>query len=169
MKLISELMKNSRRSDRELAKTIGTSQPRVTRIRNKLEKEGIIKEYTALPDFLKLGYKIMALTFVKLHKLLQAEEVEKARVVAQESLKKSSFEVIMLERGLGLGYDGVLISYHKDYADHLNLINRLKQFDFLEVHKIDSFLINLNDNIHYRPLTFSILAHNVTKFKEKRE
>jgi DNA-binding Lrp family transcriptional regulator len=43
-RLISELMKNSRRSDRELAKALGTSQPTITR--GKLEREGIIKEYT---------------------------------------------------------------------------------------------------------------------------
>ena len=31
VKLISELMKDSRRSDRELAKTIGVSQPTISR------------------------------------------------------------------------------------------------------------------------------------------
>ena len=40
LKLISELMKNSRRSDRELAKTIGVSQPTVSRLIRKLEKNG---------------------------------------------------------------------------------------------------------------------------------
>jgi DNA-binding Lrp family transcriptional regulator len=39
-------MKNSRRSDRELALVLGISQPTVTRLRTRLEKEGIIKEYT---------------------------------------------------------------------------------------------------------------------------
>jgi DNA-binding Lrp family transcriptional regulator len=38
-RLISELMKNSRRSDRELAKALGTSQPTITRTRGKLERE----------------------------------------------------------------------------------------------------------------------------------
>ena len=57
-KLISELMKNSRRSDRDLAKVIGKSQPTVTRTRTRLEKQGYIKEYTMLPDFQKLGFEI---------------------------------------------------------------------------------------------------------------
>jgi DNA-binding Lrp family transcriptional regulator len=48
-------MKNSRKSDRQLARAIGTSQPTVTRIRSRLEKEGYIKEYTMIPDFGKLG------------------------------------------------------------------------------------------------------------------
>jgi DNA-binding transcriptional MocR family regulator len=44
--LISELMKNSRRSDRQLAKALNVSQPTVTRTMTKLEREGIIKEHT---------------------------------------------------------------------------------------------------------------------------
>ena len=50
LRLVAELMKNSRKSDRELAKILGISQPTVTRIRNKLEREGVIREYTAIPD-----------------------------------------------------------------------------------------------------------------------
>jgi len=42
LKFISELMKNSRRSDRELARVLGLSQPTVGRMMKKLEKEGII-------------------------------------------------------------------------------------------------------------------------------
>jgi DNA-binding Lrp family transcriptional regulator len=43
LELISERMKNSRRSDRDLAKAIGVSQPTVSRMIKKLENEGIIK------------------------------------------------------------------------------------------------------------------------------
>lgn len=45
LKVLSELMKNSKISDRELAKTIGVSQPTVTRARTRLEKNGYIQEY----------------------------------------------------------------------------------------------------------------------------
>jgi DNA-binding Lrp family transcriptional regulator len=44
LKLVSELMKNSRRSDRELAKAVGVSQPTVSRLVKRLEKDGLIKE-----------------------------------------------------------------------------------------------------------------------------
>jgi len=43
LRLISELMKNSRRSDRELAKAISVSQPTVSRMIKKLESEGTLK------------------------------------------------------------------------------------------------------------------------------
>jgi len=157
LKLISELMKNSRRSDRDLAKTIGVSQPTVTRTRSKLEKEGIIREYTMIPNFSRLGYKIMALTFA-LSQSLDKEAAEKARKLLVDKVKDKKFEFIMLERGNGLGFDAVIVSVHEDYSSYLKVFEWLKQFDFLDVTKIDSFLINLDDTVRYRPLTFSKLA-----------
>jgi DNA-binding transcriptional regulator YhcF (GntR family) len=45
-RLIAELLKNSRRSDRELAKVLRASQPTITRARRKLEKESYIREFS---------------------------------------------------------------------------------------------------------------------------
>lgn len=56
IKLVCELIKNSRKSDRELAKLIGVSQPTVSRIRTRLEKEGVI-EYTGTANLRKLGFE----------------------------------------------------------------------------------------------------------------
>jgi DNA-binding Lrp family transcriptional regulator len=157
LKLVSELMRNSRQSDKDLARAIGVSQPTVTRLRNKLEKEGYIREYTMIPDFNKLGYKIMAITFA-LSRALEKEEAERTGKILADSVKDKQFEFIMLERGEGLGFDGVVVSLHEDYASYLKVLEWLRQFDFLEVKRINSFLINLEDNVRYRPLTFSTLA-----------
>lgn len=54
LKLIPEFMKNSRRSDRELARAIGVSQPTVSRFVDKLEKSGVIRVH-CVPDFNKRG------------------------------------------------------------------------------------------------------------------
>jgi DNA-binding Lrp family transcriptional regulator len=159
-RLVSELMKNCRRSDRELAKVLGVSQPTVSRNLQKLEKEGIIKEYTVVPDFRKLGYTLLAVTFVKLKKYLSKDELEKARKSAKEGAK-DNLNFIMLERGMGMGYDGVFLSYHKDYASFTVHKKWLTQFDYLEISDIQSFLINLEDEIRYRPLTFSTLAKHI--------
>jgi len=167
LKLISELMKNGRKSDRELAKAIGVSQPTISRTRSRLEKKGIIKEYTMIPDFSKLGFKIMAITFA-LSRPLDKEESRKAMKALVESVKEKYFEFIMLERGQGLGCDGVIISLHKDYNSYLKVLEWLKQLDFLKVDKTDSFLINLDDEVRYRPLTFSTIA-NVLLQTEKKE
>jgi len=161
LRLISELIKNSRRSDRELAKAVGTSQPTVTRIRTKLEEKGYIKEYTAIPDFKKLGYEILALHFVQLKKGLSEEEVEEARKTARENLDKVPLGIIMIERGIGLDYNGVLVSYHKNYASYLELLSWLKNFTAIPIARIDSFLVSLSDEVHYLPLTFAVLAKHI--------
>jgi DNA-binding Lrp family transcriptional regulator len=159
-RLVSELMKNCRRSDRQLAKVLGVSQPTVTRTLHKLEKEGIIKEYTVVPDFRKLGYTLLAITFVKLKRHLSKDELEKARKSAKESAK-DNLNFIMLERGMGMGYDGVFLSFHEDYTSFTEHKKWLTQYDYLEIANIQSFLINLEDEIRYRSLTFSTLAKHI--------
>ena len=166
LKLISELMRNSRRSDRDLAKAIGVSQPTVSRLIKKLEKEGFIKEYTMIPDFCKLGYEILALTFFNLEREPNAEEIEKAREIFR-SPQNSLLEVVMLERGIGLGYHGVIVSFHKDYQSYLKLRERVAQLDFWELSDIESFLISLVDENRYLPLTFASLAKHLLTLKRK--
>ena len=168
LRLITELMKNSRRSDRELAKAIGASQPTVSRIIKKLEKEKIIEEYTMISNFSKLGYKILALTFVKLKTTLNQEQIERAREIAKERLRAGPSEAVMLERGMGLGFDGVFITYHEDYLSYEKFADWLRQFDFIAMKDVQSFIVNLESPVRYRPLTFSVLANHVREMKEKK-
>ena len=74
-KLLFELMKDSHRSDRRLAKALGVSQPTVTRRRATLE-ENFIEGYTVIPKFGKIGFEIAAFTFLK-SKLKQKTGQEK--------------------------------------------------------------------------------------------
>jgi len=64
--LLGELLKNSKRSDRELAKILGVSQPTVTRARNRLEQNGTIQDYTIIPNFKEMGFEILAINFAKM-------------------------------------------------------------------------------------------------------
>jgi DNA-binding Lrp family transcriptional regulator len=168
LKLISELMKNSRRSDRELAKVIGASQPTVTRIRSKLEKEGYILEYTMMPNFIKLGYHLFALTLVSMKQTISPEEAEKARATALEAAKNAPANIVVIERGMGLRHTAVIGSFHKDYASYVELVDNLKRDPYLE-NNSDSFLINLDDKVHYRHLTLATLAKDLLMLKEKSE
>ena len=163
LKLIYELIKNSRRSDRELARAIGTSQPTVSRMIKKLKKEGVIREYTMIPDFIKLGYKIMALTFCSL-KELNPEEYEEAIAAFKSDLGDEQLQkIIMFERGLGLESTGVIVSLHEDYSSYVKFIDKLKEHPFVEMLKPGSFLISLDDEVRYRPLTLSTLANQCYK------
>jgi len=170
-KLISELMKNSRRSDRELAKAIRVSQPTASRLIAKLEKEGKIQEYTMIPDFVKLGFNILAVTIVKLKQTLTSEEIDQAKKIMREALKVMPIQLVMLERGLGLNADGILISYHKDYASYVEFGQLLKRgaAEFLQTDEIRSFLIDLQDDVRFIPLTFSVVAQNLSRMKTQKE
>lgn len=169
-KLISELMKNSRRSDRELAHAIGVSQPTVSRTIKKLEKKRYIKEYTMIPDFHKLGYEIAAFTFVKLKKGLGIEEIEKAKKIARERLEEKSLEIILVEKGIGLGHDGVFVSLHEDYTSYTKFQSEVSHDAHLEASNIESFLISLGEEeTHFRPLTFSAIAKHLLTLKEKEK
>ena len=162
LKLISELMKNSRRSDRDLAKSIGVSQPTVSRLLKKLEKDGIVKEYTMIPDFRKLGFSLLALTFIEIH------EIEKiTRVI--ENMKESLPEAVMFERGLGLGYDGVIVSFHEDYSSYVGFRKRMRDC-CSEFSGTEGFLISLDAEARYYPPTFATLAqHLLILGKNKKE
>jgi DNA-binding Lrp family transcriptional regulator len=168
-KLISELMKNSRRSDRQLARAVGVSQPTVSRLIKKLEKQGYIREYTMIPDFRKLGYQLLGLTLVRLKRVLTPDQVEKARELTRQKLKESRFANIMFERGMGLGGDGVLVTLYEDYASYAEQKIEMKQHPFIEVTEVDSFITSLDDKVRYLPLTMSAVAEHMLKIPEKQE
>ena len=64
VKILQQLFRNSKKSDRELAKAIGISQATFTRRRKQLERK-IIQEYTITPNLWELGFEILAFTFVR--------------------------------------------------------------------------------------------------------
>jgi DNA-binding Lrp family transcriptional regulator len=136
-KLLRELLRNSKRSDRELAKILGVSQPTLSRIRHKLEKSGKIKDYTIIPDFREFGFEIMALTFFKMRpEFVKPEVLEKFRKHAENFP-----EAILVSTGEGMGMTGVIISFHQDTTDyyrHLKVL-RLNWKEFLV--EIQTFVI----------------------------
>jgi DNA-binding Lrp family transcriptional regulator len=164
-KLISELLKNSRRSDRELAKAIGTSQPTTTRLRTKLEKEGYIKEYTILPNFSKIGYTIMAMNFIKLDPKISENEIEGFRKTHPDTMGKDPSGIVLIHRGIGLGYDSVLVSFHQNYASYDAFRKHVKQRMGASITEMNTFLINIEENT--LPPTFSFLARQILKSDSK--
>ena len=166
LKLISELMKNSRRSDRELAKAINSTQPTVTRIRRKLEKSGLIKEYTMIPDFNKLGYKLCSITLASFREPSDIESLRKAIEIYGHRLSEIP-QAVVIERGMGVGANGIVIAFHSDYSNFLDFEKWLKQFSFVSSYELENFLIDLEDKIHYRYLTFSTLANHIFALREK--
>jgi len=151
-KLLFELLRDSKRSDRELAKVLEVSQATVSRMRNKLVRDGVIREFTIIPDFVKMGYTIMAISSFKNKTAVTPELREKG-----EKWMNKYPNVIFASRVQGMGKNAVIISLHKNYTDYSNFVAnlRVEWGDYIEGH--DSMLIALKGPI-VKPLSLKYLA-----------
>jgi DNA-binding Lrp family transcriptional regulator len=156
-RIISELLKNSRVSDRELGKKLGVSQPTISRRRALLEKE-MLDGYTTVPRWDKLGYEILALNFVKIKPEVATEE--KYKTTREKGLKwlMAQPNIIMTASSRGIGMDAFNISVHKSYADYDEWFRtfRLAWGDLVD--DIQSVLVNLRGKEIVKPLHFKYLA-----------
>ena len=75
-KLLRELLTNSKRSYRELARAIGVSTATVINHVQRLESGGVIKDYSVSLDHERLGYELTVITeiIVSKGKLLETDE-----------------------------------------------------------------------------------------------
>jgi DNA-binding Lrp family transcriptional regulator len=158
-KILWELMKNSRRSDRELAKITGISQPTLTRRRTSLEKE-LIEGYTAIPKWEKLGYEIFAITFVKIRHVIAAKERYGATRKKGTEWLMSQPNIIMAGACRGIGMDSFMISLHISYSDYDEFMGnyRLEMGEFID--DIQSVLINLAGKELIKPLHLKYLTES---------
>lgn len=152
MSLLFELLKDSKRSDRDLAKVLGVSQPTITRRRQRLIEEGMIREFTVIPDFVKMGYEIMAISCVKT-KMPMTKELEERGV----KWWKKYPNVIFVAGAQGMGKNGVLISLHKNYTDFSRFVTEQLRYWKDEIADYDTILISLK-GIIAKPLSLAYLA-----------
>lgn len=155
-RLLSELIRNSRRSDRELAKALHVSQPTVTRRRALVEKE-LIDGYTAIPRWEKLGYELFAITFVKIRAVIASKEkYGETRKKGLEWMTKQPC-IIMSGGCRGMGVDSFMISIHKSYKDYDEFLrnHKLELGEFVE--DVQSILVNLGGKEVLKPLGFRCL------------
>jgi DNA-binding Lrp family transcriptional regulator len=149
-RLLLELLKDSKRSDREIAKVLGVSQPTVTRTRHRLVKEGAIKEFTVIPDFVEMGYEIMAISSFKLK--VDEGSVEKAKKVTM-----AKPNIIFASSGQGMGKNAVIISLHKNYTDFSRFLSGLRLEGGDALRDYDTMLISLREKV-VKPLSPKYLA-----------
>lgn len=159
-RILAELMKNSKMSDRKLAKILGVSQPTVTRRRARMERD-LIDGYTAIPKWEKLGYGIIAFTFVKTVQSLGTKEKYKPAMSRGKEWLMKHPNIIMSGGCRGMGVSGFIMSVHKSYSD---------LDDFLADHKrelgdmftdIQTVLVNLGGSQILKPLHLKYLAEKL--------
>ena len=141
IQLLYEMMKNSKRSDREIAKIIGVSQPTITRMRQRLEKTGYIRDYTVIPNLEKLGYEIAAFTFMTLVNSNVKSESTNEWI-------ESNPKIVFSASGNGInGKNSITVSIHENFTDYSNFMSELRSNLSEKISKIDGFLVPLRGEL----------------------
>ena len=162
IRLLAELLRNSKKSDRELGRVLGVSQATVSRTRTKLERDGVIQEYTVIPDFAKLGIELLAITFgvwshEKIKEYSEGERLEKAKRFLSDYPN-----AIFASSGEGLEKSRVIISLHKNYTEYAEFMRQAKS-EWAGLVDLESFIISLKADV--APIPFSF--RNLGKYVEK--
>lgn len=155
--LLFELMKDSHRSDRQLAKALGISQPTVTRRRAMLE-DNIIEGYTVIPKFGQIGFELAVFTFMKtkLNHKKGAEKEETFTKMKEWYLKQPNVVAVM--DGQGLGWDAVCVSLHESYTDFAEFLRTMQSELSDVVIETQSFQADLKPGMLIKPFHLKYLA-----------
>jgi len=156
-KILFELMKNSKISDRKLAKTLGVSQPTVSRRRARLEKE-LIVGYTVIPKWNKVGFKIVGFTFIKSKfKYANSKEREAAIQKVREWMIKQP-NVVLSIGGEGMGWSGLTVSLHKGYSDYMEFKRKHDSELGGIVDDSQTFIADIDPGFVIKPFNFKYLV-----------
>ena len=152
MSLLLEYLKDSNRSDKQIAKALGVSQQTVSKMKRKLLEDGLLKNFSAIPDLAKMGYEIMAISFVKFN----MKQMTKIENETKQWMQDHS-EIIFSARAEGMGMDAVNISLHKDYAAYKKFLTYNKKKWPTMMVEVQYVVIDLVGGIA-KPFSFNCLA-----------
>jgi DNA-binding Lrp family transcriptional regulator len=156
MSLLWELIKDCKRSDRELAKVLGFSQPTTSRMRNELVKDGMVTQFTVIPDLPRMGYEVAAFTFLKVRLGPEIDRPE-MRIKGREWAMKQP-NMVYATGCEGMGMNGLIVSVHKDYSDYYQFVIDLRGAWGPEMLDIQSFLVSLkNREVVTKPFSLRYL------------
>jgi len=117
--ILIHLLKNSKLSDREVAKKLKTSQSTVTRTRHKLEKR-FINSYTIVPNLSNLGINLIAFTFASCP-TPTSDLMRKIRKFIEDEPN-----VVFAGHGEGIGKTGFIVSFHNNFSDYTDFVRRAR-------------------------------------------
>jgi DNA-binding Lrp family transcriptional regulator len=152
MRLLQELLNDSCRSDRELGRALGVSQPTVSRMKKELLEKGLIHGFTVLPNFHKIGYELMAITLVKTNPpLASTKDRQKYHKLVQNWMREQP-NVVFCSYCRGLDFNGLIISFHKSYKDFDEfIVNHNRGLGHL-LGDVKSILVNIDEDQTIKPL-----------------
>lgn len=118
----------------------------------------MIDAYTAIPKWAKLGFEIIALTFI------QGRDRDIGPGERQKAVKKSAEwfskepNVIFAAAGSGMGQQGVIVSVHKKYSTLADFERRLRVAlsEYIGGHA--TFIVDINPGVVTKPFHLKYLA-----------
>jgi len=138
--VLTELLKDCKTSDQEIARRLKTSRPTIFKIRERLEKEGIIKRYMPIIDFEKLNLNLQSVILYKWRDYSKTKELENT-----VKFIKTLPEVILFIKGEGMGSKtDLIISIHDDLKDYERFIRKLKYEWKDHVENVEVFLSSID-------------------------
>jgi DNA-binding Lrp family transcriptional regulator len=145
IQLLQELVKNSKRSDRDLAKILEVSQPTLTRMRKRLERDNYILDYTVIPNLTKLGFEILAFTFLNVDRYdPKTGELDYALGERAHKWVSHNTKIIFAAGGEGLeGKNCMMMSIHRDFTDYSDFISDFRAQLAARVRDVESFLVSV--------------------------
>jgi len=120
--IINSLLIDSRQSYRKLAKKLKVSVATIMHRVNKLEKEDIIKKYTAKINYEKLGYDIEVLIDIK---------ISKGKLFLVEKKIASNPNVFAVYDTTGAD-DAVILARFPNRRKMDNFLKKIQTYDFVE-------------------------------------
>jgi len=156
-KILSELLKNAKTSDRRLAKKVGVSQPTITRRRARLEKDGKLS-YKLIPELKELGFEIMTFTFLIWKPLNHLELTKDPNFMKKvhEFISKNP-EIVFASSGQGLGMTRLVITVHRSFAEYVSFRRKLELEWGGYIERLETFNISLGSDQVILQLTFGQL------------
>jgi DNA-binding Lrp family transcriptional regulator len=129
-----ELMKNSKKSDRDIAKKLNISQPTVTRIRKSLEKKAI-KAYTLVPIFPEIGIDLISFNFIN------CENPKKVMDFCLRGIVKKNPKILFRSTGEGMKKNCIIVGLHKDFRDFVDFITNIRSQCKSSKNDFESFIV----------------------------
>ena len=121
LRIINLLMENSKWSYRKLAARLGVSVATVMNRVNRLNKEKIIKKYSAIIDYEKLGYELSAIVEVRVSRGKMAD-IEKK--IAEHPNVSAVFDTTG-------HFDITVLANFKSRMDMDRFLKKINTYDFI--------------------------------------
>ncbi|MCS7146407.1 MAG: Lrp/AsnC family transcriptional regulator [Nitrososphaerota archaeon] len=122
LKLLNILSQNGRASYRELAKSLGVSVATVAYRVSRLQREGLIKGFTALIDYEKFGYDITAVIGLVIR---EGRLLEVQRELAQEPNVVAVYDVTG-------EVDSIIVARFRDRQELSQFVKKVLRMPYVE-------------------------------------